>query len=86
LLTTVDDRMAVMGSGDEIRLRFAVPEGGRSYLLKVDGWAKDRDANTSHGQTVQPLPFHKMTSYGEKHPDPAYEREFNTRPALRLIR
>jgi hypothetical protein len=91
LLSAVDDRMAVMGSGDEIRLRFEVPAGRfRSYLLKVDGWAKDRDANTSNGQTVQPLPFHKMTGYplskGESHPDPAYEREYNTRPALRLLR
>jgi hypothetical protein len=94
LLGAVDDRLAVMGSGDEIRLRFDAPPltpgQGRSYLLKVDGWAKDRDANTSNGQTVQPLPFHRMTGYplasGERHPDPAYEREYNTRPALRLLR
>ncbi len=94
LLGDVDDRLAVMGSGDEIRLRFRVPPEAagrkRSYLLKVDGWAKDRDANTSNGQTVQPLPFHRMTGYplaeGENHPDPAYEREYNTRPALRLLR
>ncbi len=94
LLRDVDDRMVVMGSGDEIRLRFPVPPPTpgqrRSYLLKVDGWAKDRDANTSNGQTVQPLPFHRMSGYplqaGESHPDPAYEREYNTRPALRLLR
>ncbi len=92
LLSEADDRMTVMGSGDEIRLRFAAPasNGHRSYLLKVDGWAKDRDANTSNGQTVQPLPFHRMTGYplspGEQHPHPAYEREYNTRPALRLLR
>ena len=94
LLNDVDDRLTVMGSGDEIRLRFAAPElpagQRRSYLLKVDGWAKDRDANTSNGQTVQPLPFHRMTGYplgaGERHPDPSYEREYNTRPALRLLR
>jgi len=92
LLKDVDDRLTVMGSGDEIRLRFAAPVAGghRSYLLKVDGWAKDRDANTSNGQTVQPLPFHRMSGYplreGEKHPDPVYERDYNTRPALRLLR
>ncbi len=94
LLRDVDDRLVVMGSGDEIRLRFPVPPPTpgqrRSYLLKVDGWAKDRDANTSNGQTVQPLPFHRMSGYplqsGETHPDPAYEREYNTRPALRLLR
>ena len=86
LLNAVDDRMAVMGSGDEIRLRFKPPAAGRSYLLKVDGWAKDRDANTWHGQTVQPLPFHQMSRYGERHPNPGYERDYNTRPALRLLR
>lgn len=94
LLKEVDDRLTVMGSGDEIRLRFSAPAlsagRSRSYLLKVDGWAKDRDANTSNGQTVQPLPFHQMTGYplgaGERHPDPGYERDYNTRPALRLLR
>ncbi|MBY0505078.1 MAG: tetratricopeptide repeat protein [Bryobacteraceae bacterium] len=94
LLRDVDDRLTVMGSGDEIRLRFRAPappaSGRRSYLLKVDGWAKDRDANTSNGQTVQPLPFHRMSGYPlgaqERHPNPAYEREYNTRPALRLLR
>jgi tetratricopeptide (TPR) repeat protein len=97
LLNTVDDRMVVMGSGDEVRLRFAAsafpelkPGWSRDYLLFVDGWAKDRDANTAYSQNVQPLPFHGMSGYplkpGESHPDPAYQREYNTRPALRLIR
>ena len=97
LLERVDERLVVMGSGDEIRLRFdagalpALPAGWRrDFLLKVDGWAKDRDANTWNGQSVQPLPFHKMSGYpyskGERHPDGTYDREFNTRPALRLLR
>lgn len=97
LLTAADDRMVVMGSGDEIRLRFAAngipllkPGWKRDYLLLVDGWAKDRDANTAEGQTVEPLPFHKMTRYplkhGERHPDAAYEKNYNTRPGLRLLR
>jgi hypothetical protein len=62
----------------------------RDYLLKVDGWAKDRDANTLSGQRVEPLPFLAMKGYPEEHleqhPDPAYQREFNVRPALRLLR
>lgn len=101
LLTDVDDRMVVMGSGDEVRFLFdaralpALPSGWRrDFLLKVDGWAKDADANTAFSQTVEPLPFHGMSQYpypeGEKFPDDAahrlYREQYNTRPALRLIR
>ncbi len=97
LLSEADDRMVVMGSGDEVRMKFsarALPplQSGwkRDYLLLVDGWAKDRDANTAHSQNVNPLPFHRMSGYpfhsSESHPDASYQREYNTRPALRLIR
>ncbi|MGO9011374.1 MAG: FG-GAP-like repeat-containing protein [Bryobacteraceae bacterium] len=101
LLSEPDDRMVVMGSGDEIRMRFGaaglppVPPGWkRDFLLLVDGWAKDADANTAFSQSVLPLPFHAMTSYpyppGEHYPTDAahtqYRREYLTRPALRLIR
>lgn len=98
LLETPEDRMVVMGSGDEITLKFGTNgfpllRNGwqRDYLLLVDGWAKDRDANTAYSQNVSPLPFHGMSGYpfkkkDERHPDPGYEKEFNTRPALRLIR
>jgi hypothetical protein len=62
--------------------------------LKVDGWAKDRDANTAFSQTVEPLPFHAMSAYpyrpDEHFPQDAvherYRREYNTRSALRLIK
>lgn len=100
LLDEVDDRFVVMGSGDEVRLLFQAPDKApkagwkRDFLLKVDGWAKDRDANTAFSQSIEPLPFHGMSSYpypaGESAPDtPSYRRyrdEYNTRPALRLIR
>ncbi len=97
LVADVDDRMVVMGSGDEVRLLFdatslpPLPSGWRrDFLLKVDGWAKDRDANTAEGQTVEPLPFHGMSKYpygtNEKFPHEAYREEYNIRPALRLIR
>jgi tetratricopeptide (TPR) repeat protein len=101
LATDIDDRLIVMGSGDELRLRFRAgafpplpPGWTRDYLLKVDGWAKDRDPNTAFSSTVEPLPFHGMSIYpyppAEHFPaDPAHEqyrREYNTRPALRLIR
>jgi Tfp pilus assembly protein PilF len=101
LLAQPDDRMTIMGSGDEIRMRFgaeglpALPAGWkRDFLLLVDGWAKDADANTAFSQSVLPLPFHGMSRYPypatEAYPqDPAhaqYLRDFLTRPALRLIR
>ena len=101
LLAEPDDRMAILGSGDEIGMRFAagglpaLPAGWkRDFLLLVDGWAKDADANTAFSQSVLPLPFHGMSRYPypakETYPqDPAhaqYLRDFLTRPALRLIR
>jgi hypothetical protein len=62
LLRDVDDQLVIMGSGDEVTLRFPVtalqsPRPGmtRDFLLKVDGWAKDRDPNTAFSSTVQPL-------------------------------
>jgi len=101
LAQDVDDRLIIMGSGDELKLRFragdfpSLPAGWtRDYLLKVDGWAKDRDPNTAYSTTVEPLPFHAMSVYPypktERFPDDAthekYRKEYNTRPALKLIR
>ena len=101
LLQSVDDQLVLMGSGDELQLTFstaalpALPNGWtRDYLLNVDGWAKDADANTAYGETVEPLPFHSMSAYpyraDEHFPGDAAHREYRekylTRPALRLIR
>ena len=101
LLTTIDDRFAILGAGDQIDLRFPVdglpplPRGWRrDFLLMVDGWAKENEANTAFGGSVEPLPFHAMSGYpygrGENYPagkrHRAYLREYNVRPALRLIR
>jgi len=101
LLDGVDDRFVIMGSGDELRLRFpaaalpALPSGGRrDFLLLVDGWAKDADFNTAYSQSVEPLPFHAMSRYpyppSEAYPDDAAHREYreryNRRPARRLLR
>jgi hypothetical protein len=99
LLGNVDDRLVILGSGDEIRLQFSPlppPPAGwtRDFILKVDGWAKDRDPNTAFSTSVEPLPFHAMSRYpypaGEYFPDDAehrrYRQQYNTRPALRLVR
>ena len=86
-----------MGSGDELRLLFnarrlpPVAKGWtRDFLLLVDGWAKDADANTAYARSVEPLPFHGMSSYpypkSQHFPnDPAhqeYQRLFNTREPI----
>ncbi|HEY6972421.1 MAG TPA: FG-GAP-like repeat-containing protein [Candidatus Angelobacter sp.] len=97
LLASMDDRMVIMGSGDELRLLFdarAVPflASGwrRDFLLLVDGWAKDADSNTAFSRSVEPLPFHGMESYpypsSQHFPDDEihlrYQKEFNTRQAV----
>ena len=94
LLTSADDRLVIMGSGDELRLLFnakglpPVARGWtRDFLLLVDGWAKDADANTAYARSVEPLPFHGMSSYPypepQHFPDDAahreYQKSFNTR-------
>lgn len=101
LLSDVDDRFVIMGSGDEVTLRFSsrsLPAAKvgwtRDFLLKVDGWAKDRDPNTAYSATVEPLPFHRMSRYPypphEHFPNDAmhneYRKTYNTRPALKLLR
>ena len=100
LLRDVDDQLVIMGSGDEVRLEFRAaslnaprPGWTRDFLLKVDGWAKDRDANTAFSASVEPLPFHGMSRYpypgGERYPRDAahdrYQSTYNTRPARVLI-
>lgn len=99
LVLAPDDRFVIMGSGDELRLRFPagavppLPAGWRrDFLLLVDGWAKDGDANTAYSQSVEPLPFHGMSRYpypaAEQFPtDPVhreYRETYNTRPAIRF--
>lgn len=101
LLTRIDDELTIMGSGDEVTLKFNAaelpalhPGWKRDFLLLVDGWAKDADPNTAFSRSVEPLPFHAMSRYpypaGEHFPDDKmhrdYRSQYNTRPALRLLR
>ncbi len=101
LVTRPDDKLLIMGSGDEVKLEYSasqlppLPSGWtRDFLLLVDGWAKDADANTAFSQSVAPLPFHAMSAYpyrqDEQFPNDEehrqYQKQYLTRPALRLIR
>ncbi len=95
LLSEADDQMAILGSGDAITVRFAVPdepvpEGWkRDFILHSIGYDKDADLNTIYGQTVEPLPFRAMQSYpyGPEEPAPdspayhEYLRRYQTREA-----
>jgi hypothetical protein len=100
LLREMDDQLVILGSGDEVRLQFHAaasndlrPGWIRDFLLKVDGWAKDRDPNTAFPDSVEPLPFHPMSRYPypatEHYPRDAahdkYQRTWNTRPGQALI-
>jgi tetratricopeptide (TPR) repeat protein len=94
LLTALDDRLAVFGSGDEVRLDFdpsslpALPEGWvRDYFFAANGYEKDMDFYAAEGDFVAPVPFLKMGDYpyppGKSFPlDDAhvnYLLEYNTR-------
>ncbi|MEI6541500.1 MAG: ASPIC/UnbV domain-containing protein, partial [Planctomycetota bacterium] len=85
LLTTTDDRLVIIGAGDEITLEFAVPERPvpagwkRDFIMNNVGWDKDCDRNTVYGHTVEPLPFNAMSRYpyngNEAYPDTPLHRE-----------
>ena len=70
LLTAVDDRLVVFGSGDEVRLDFdpsklpALPRGWvRDYFFAANGYEKDMDFYAAEGNYVAPLPFLRMGDY-----------------------
>jgi tetratricopeptide (TPR) repeat protein len=70
LLTQVDDRLAVFGSGDEVQLDFdpdklpALPPGWmRDYFFAAYGYEKDMDFYAAEGNFVAPLPFLSMKDY-----------------------
>ena len=94
LLQEVDDMYVILNAGDEITVEFEASrlptlKAGwvRDFILYSDGWDKDGDINTLTSQTVEPLPFHGMSSYPypdtERYPNDEvhrrYQREYNTR-------
>lgn len=71
LLRRPDDQLAVLVAGDTMEFSFQVdaPSRGRTYFLRVIGWAKEDGYHVSTGTHIGPLPFHAMTKY----PPPAEE-------------
>jgi tetratricopeptide (TPR) repeat protein len=70
LLTATDDKLAVFGSGDEVRLDFdpsnlpALPKGWvRDYFFAANGYEKDMDFYAAEGNYVAPLPYLSMGDY-----------------------
>ncbi|HUG91337.1 MAG TPA: CRTAC1 family protein [Planctomycetaceae bacterium] len=69
LLQAEDDRLVVLAPGDELTVRFRVPDEPpppgwkRDFFLYNVGWDKDANLNTITGQTVEPLPFRAMKRY-----------------------
>jgi hypothetical protein len=94
LLAEFDDQYVIMGSGDEIAIRFdaktlPVIKSGwrRSFVLISHAYCKDMDLYTAECDTVGPLPFDGMSDYpysgSQSYPDTQshrmYRAEFNTR-------
>ncbi len=94
LLRATDDRFAVFGSSEGVKLNFdphglpPLPAGWvRDYFFYANGFEKDLDFYAAHAFTVGPLPYHTLLPYpyaaGKEYPADAehvrYELEYNTR-------
>ncbi len=70
LLTATNNKLAVFGSGDEVRLdstRRICPRlhrgWVRDYFFAANGYEKDMDFYAAEGNFVAPLPFLSMGDY-----------------------
>ena len=94
LLHERDDRFAIFGPGDEITVQFdartlpPLPAGWkRSFVLRTAGYSKSSGPFIETGDTVEPLPFQKMSRfpYGPEENYPRtprhdeYRKHYNTR-------
>jgi tetratricopeptide (TPR) repeat protein len=94
LLQSPDEKFAVFGSGEGVKLEFdpaklpALPAGWvRDYFFYANGFEKDMDFYAAHAFTVEPLPRHGLDTYPypEDRAYPAddehlrYQLEYNTR-------
>ncbi len=70
LLTGVDNRYAIFGSGEELAAEFDAtglpalpPHWKRDYFFYANGYVKDMDFYDALPCTVSELPFHEMSKY-----------------------
>lgn len=70
LLTDVDNRFVIFGSGEEIAVEFKAnalpplpPHWKRDYFFYANGFVKDMDFYDALPYTVTQLPFHGMSRY-----------------------
>ena len=87
LLANADDRLAVIGAGDELTVEFdPVPlpplAAGweRDFVLDLAGWAKAGETNTASSASNEPMPYRGMKQYPYQ-PDsvPGWQRAWLTR-------
>jgi hypothetical protein len=89
-LRASDDRFAVFGSGEGVRLEFdprqlpRLSSGWvRDYFFFADGFEKDLDFYAAHAFTIEPLPYHTLFPYPYQGPADTdhlhHELEYNTR-------
>lgn len=87
LVSGIDDRFAIFGSGEEIAAEFngtrlpALPaHWKRDYFFYANGFVKDMDWWDGSPFTVAQLPFHGMSTYPypdtEKYPDDAQSLDY----------
>jgi len=87
LVTGIDDRFAIFGSGEEIaaefdgtRLPALPPHWKRDYFFYANGFVKDMDWWDGSPFTVAQLPFHGMSTYPypepEQYPDDAQSLDY----------
>ena len=97
LLTRIDDRFVIFGTGEDIDAEFSAaslppPVAGwtRDYLFYANGFVKDMDFYEATPFTVAEMPFHGMTAYpyppAQHYPDDAsatgYRLDWNDRYEL----
>ncbi len=74
LVLDADDRFAIFGRGEEIKLRFDPPAGDVSsdtkttWMLSARGYCKDMCPLSSNPDGVEPLPFADMGNYPPEQP------------------
>jgi len=86
LLEKIDDRIVIVNSGDELRMRFrAVPPPAdgwtRDFVFIGDGWMKEGDYNFQFSRTVLPLPYHAMKLYTAPPTSLEQDRAYRLHPA-----